>query len=293
MLLRPVGGSPRRVLFAGKGGVGKTTLACAAALWAADAGLDTLLVTTDPAAHIGAVLETPVGDTPSPMASVDRLSAVRVDARAVTAAYRATVLEDAGRRFDPATVARMAEELDSPCTEEVAVFQRFLDHLLSSEHEVTVFDTAPTGHTLRLLGLPLEYGEQLAAKAHGSAESAAVDAAQQSRMAEALAVLRGEAATLTFVVYPETTPIAEAHRAAADLAQVGIGTSLVVANQVLPEEACTSRFFQRRRQLQAEHLARLPAAFPGSLIVSAQLRPEDVRGVGALRQMAREVFGTR
>jgi len=285
-------GEPRRILFAGKGGVGKTSLACAAALWAADAGLRTLLVTTDPAAHIGAVLQARVGDEPAPVAGVTGLDAVRVDAHMATALYRDSVLEDAARRFDTDTVTRIAQELDSPCTEEVAVFQRFLEHILDRHYQVTVLDTAPTGHTLRLLQLPVEYAEQLAAKVHGSSEGALLDAAQQERMAQALAVLRSPATTLAFVVYPETTPIAEARRASEDLEQIGIRTAWVVINQVLPPEACTGPFFHRRRQLQMEHLDKLPSAFPGSSIVTASLQSEDIRGLDALRSVGREMFGT-
>lgn len=288
----PTAAGPRRVLFAGKGGVGKTTAACATAVWAADAGLRTLLVTTDPAAHIGAVLGISVGAERVPVPAVENLLAVEVDARVATAAYREAVLVDARTRFDAATVVRIAEEIDSPCTEEVAVFQRFLDHLLNTDYEVTVFDTAPTGHTLRLLELPQDYAQQLAAKAHASEESAAVDAAQRSRMDAALTLLRDAGrTTVAFVLYPEATPVAEAARAASELAGLGIGTPLVVANQVLPEPACTHAFFRRRREIQLSHLDELPRAFPGAVILPLALRAEDVRGIAALREVGRELFG--
>jgi arsenite-transporting ATPase len=288
----PTPSGPRRVLFAGKGGVGKTTAACATAVWVADAGLRTLLVTTDPAAHIGAVLGVPVGVAPVPVPGVQNLAAVEVDAGAATAAYREAVLADARTRFDAATVARIAEEMDSPCTEEVAVFQRFLDHLLSVEYEVTVFDTAPTGHTLRLLELPRDYAQQLAVKVHASEESTAVDAAQRSRMDAALALLRDAGrTTVAFVLYPEATPVAEAARAASELADLGIGAPVVVANQVLPESACTHAFFRRRREIQLGHLDELPRAFPGAVILPVALRAEDVRGIDALREVGRELFG--
>jgi arsenite-transporting ATPase len=288
----PAPAGRRCVLYAGKGGVGKTTAACATAIWAADAGLRTLLVTTDPAAHIGAVLGRAVGVEPVPVPGVEHLAAVEVDARAATAAYKDAVLVDARTRFDAATVARIAEELDSPCTEEVAVFQRFLDHLLSREFEVTVFDTAPTGHTLRLLELPYDYAQQLAVKAPASEESAAVDVLQRSRMDAALALLRDAGrTTVAFVLYPEATPVAEAARAARELAGLGIRTPLVVANQVLPAAACTHVLFRRRREIQLVHLAELPRAFPEALILTVALRAEDVRGVGALREVGREMFG--
>ncbi len=290
--IRPSAAGPRRAFFSGKGGVGKTTAACATAVWAADAGYHALLVTTDPAAHIGAVLEAEVGDTPAPVVGVARLDAVKVDAKHVTQQYKADVLADARARFDAATVAQITEELDSPCTEEVAVFQRFLTYLLSDTYEVVVFDTAPTGHTLRLLALPLDYRDQLSVKAHVSEESARVDAAELARMSAALDVVRDPAlTTMALVLYPETTPIAEAQRAAADLAREGIATGLVIANQVLPEEVCVNPFFRNRRAMQASHLGRLPLVFPGVDLSLLPLRPEDVRGLPALREVGAQLYG--
>jgi arsenite-transporting ATPase len=290
--IRPSAAGPRRVFFSGKGGVGKTTAACATAVWAADAGYRTLLVTTDPAAHIGAVLEADVGDTPAPVPGVARLDAVKVDAKHVTQQYKDEVLADARARFDAATVAQIAEELDSPCTEEVAVFQRFLAYLLSDTYEVMVFDTAPTGHTLRLLALPLDYRDQLSVKAHVSEESASVDAAELARMSAALDVVRNpELTTMALVLYPETTPIAEAQRAAADLAGLGIATELIVANQVLPEKVCVNPFFRNRRMMQLTHLERLPVVFPGVDVSLLPLQPEDVRGLPVLRAVGAQLYG--
>jgi arsenite-transporting ATPase len=280
------------VFVTGKGGVGKTTLACATALWAADQGLRTLLVTTDPAAHIGNVLEAPVGDGVAPVDGVRNLWAVRIDAKATTAAYIQTVLDDASRSMGPEGIARMREELASPCTEEVAVFQRFLDLLLADAHEVVVFDTAPTGHTLRLLELPLSYERQLQAKVWTSEESRAVDAAQTERMRSALGLLRDGARTsFVLVVYPERTPIAEAGRAWGELDSLGIRTAFVVCNQVLPEEAASNAFFRRRRAMQLEHLESIGTTFPGVPVLPLGQRAGDVRGLDALRDLARELYG--
>ncbi len=290
--IRPSSAGPRRVFVTGKGGVGKTTVACSTAVWAADQGLRTLLVTTDPAAHIGNVLETAVGDGVAPVAGLRNLFAVRIDAKATTAAYIQAVLDDAALRMGPEAIARMREELASPCTEEVAVFQRFLDYLLGETYDVVVFDTAPTGHTLRLLELPMDYERQLEAKVSTSEESQAVDAAQTERMRSALQLLRDPARTsFALIVYPETTPIAEARRASGELDDLGIGTALVVCNQILPEEACTNSFFRRRRAMQQEHLASIGKTFPGVASLPLTQRAGDVRGVGALRDLARELYG--
>jgi len=287
-----LGGGARRLFFAGKGGVGKTTLAVAGAVAAAAGGQRTLLVTTDPAAHIGAVLECPVGDEPAPVRGVDGLWAARIDPRHETERYKGQVLAEARRRYTPDTVERMAEELDSPCTEEIAVFRRFLAYLLTDDYPVVVFDTAPTGHTLRLLELPLSYSDQLAVKAHGSAESGGADQREAARLHQALALLRDPSRTLfSFVVYPEATPLAEAERAAGDLRRMGMQTALVLVNQVLPEEVCTHPFFRKRFEMQQRYLREVPSRFPGAVVRAVPLQERDVIGLHSVRRMAETVFG--
>ncbi len=284
----------RRLFFAGKGGVGKTTLAVAAAVWSASSGRRTLLVTTDPAAHIGSVLECPVGDEPGPVPGVEALWAARIDPGHETGRYKEQVLAEARGRYAPGTVARLAEELDSPCTEEIAVFRRFLTYLLADDHPVVVFDTAPTGHTLRLLELPLSYGEQLAVKAHGSAASAEVDRQEAARLQQALSVLRDPVRTLfSFVVYPEATPLAEAERAASDLGAIGLRTGLVVANLVLAQEVCVDPLFRKRFEMQQRYLREIPRRFPGTDVRTAPLQEREVIGLDCVRRLAAAVFGRR
>lgn len=286
-----LGAGARRLFFAGKGGVGKTTLAVAAAVSSASSGRRTLLVTTDPAAHIGSVLECPVGDEPGPAPGVDGLWAARIDPRHETDRYKEQVLAEARGRYAPETVERMAEELDSPCTEEIAVFRRFLTYLLTDDYPVVVFDTAPTGHTLRLLELPLSYSEQLAVQAHGSAESAEVDRREAARFQQALALLRDPARTLfSFVVYPEATPLVEAERAAADLRAIGLQTGLVVVNQVLPEEVCVHPLFRKRFEMQQRYLREIPSRFPDAEVRTAPLQEREVIGLDAVRRLAAVVF---
>ena len=148
-------GRPRTIFFAGKGGVGKTVASCATAVWSARQGHRTLLVTTDPAAHIGQVLGAAVGTEPAPVDGVDGLWAARVDAKAAAIAYTDRIIADAvARGRSPAAIAAMREELDSPCTEEMAAFDQFIELASRDTFDVTVFDTAPTGHTMRLLELP-------------------------------------------------------------------------------------------------------------------------------------------
>ena len=125
------------------------------AVWLAQQGYKTLLLTTDPAAHLGDVLGQPVGDTPAPLAGSPALWSVKIDPKAAAEIYKARILNDARQRGRPAAaITVMAEELDSPCTEEMAAFDQFIDYASQSDREAVVFDTAPTGHTMRRWNCP-------------------------------------------------------------------------------------------------------------------------------------------
>ncbi len=183
---------------------------------------------------------------------VDGLWAARVDAKAAAIAYTDRIIADAvARGRSPQSIAAMREELDSPCTEEMAAFDQFIE--LASRHtfDVTIFDTAPTGHTMRLLELPIDWSRQLDVKVFASVDGDAADDVAKARFAGVIDMMRDPArSTFAFVMYPEATPIVEASRAIDELASLGIPLGLVVANMVLPEEACRTPFARARRQMQ-------------------------------------------
>lgn len=290
-LLLPQDGKRRRIFLAGKGGVGKTTLASTTAMFAANEGYKTLLVTTDPAAHIGNVFGETVTSVPKRIAE-SNLWLVRIDPKVAFDAYRHQVLDSLGQQFgDAETVERVSEELNSPCTEEVAVFQEFLDYVLSDEFDVTVFDTAPTGHTVRLLQLSWDYEAELEHKDAFTAETAALDDAQLARMNAAIRTLQDKQETgMMFVTLPESTPIAEMERAIADLERTRIYTQGIIVNQVLPEEAATSRLFGKRLELQMGHINRLKERNSERTIAVATLQDDEIIGAELLQQFASQVI---
>ena len=135
-------------------------------------------MTTDPAAHIGDVLGRPVGDEVESVAEVDNLWATKIDPKVAAEAYKTRILDEVRQQGRlPESLQAMAEELDSPCTEEMAAFDGFIEYASLDQYDVLVFDTAPTGHTLRLLELPVDWSQQLEVKLYASAELSQADAA--------------------------------------------------------------------------------------------------------------------
>jgi len=172
----------------------------------------------------------------------------------------------------------------------MAAFEKFLQYATRTDFDVIAFDTAPTGHTLRLLALPLDWQGQLEAMVAAKPGSQ-THAETKARYDHIIEMLRDrEHTTFIFVVYPENTPIVEAHRASEDLRQAGISTSLVVANQLLSPEVCGSPFFLRRWQTQQKYLPVIAEKF-GVPVVTMPLFDAEVKELPALRAAGDALWG--
>lgn len=284
-------GHRRTIFFAGKGGVGKTVASCATAVWLANQGIKTLLLTTDPAAHLGNVLGEPVGDEPAPLVGLPNLWAVKIDPKAMGEVYKKRILDDARQRGRPeGAIKAMAEELDSPCTEEIAAFDRFIEFASDGPWQSVVFDTAPTGHTLRMLELPMDWSKQIDVKAFASVDTAVVDDIAKQRFADVIDMMRRpERSTFAFVMYPESTPIIEAYRASQELATLDIPTGLAVANFVIPEEQADTPFTKSRRTMQARYLAEIQERFD-TPVLTIPLLPQEIQGLEMLAELGEQMY---
>lgn len=284
-------GHRRTIFFAGKGGVGKTVASCATAVWLANQGIKTLLLTTDPAAHLGNVLGEPVGDEPAPLVGLPNLWAVKIDPKAMGEVYKKRILDDARQRGRPeGAIKAMAEELDSPCTEEIAAFDRFIEFASDGPWQSVVFDTAPTGHTLRMLELPMDWSKQIDVKAFASVDTAVVDDIAKQRFADVIDMMRRpERSTFAFVMYPESTPIIEAYRASQELATLDIPTGLAVANFVIPEEQADTPFTKSRRAMQARYLAEIQERFD-TPVLTIPLLPQEIQGLEMLAELGEQMY---
>lgn len=286
-LLIPSFGRTKAFFFTGKGGVGKTTVSCVFALELARRGYKTLLVTTDPAAHLGRVLDVPVGAEPHPVA--DNLTAVHIDQVKAFEEYKARVLEEAASIVSEDMLKVTAEELDSPCTEEMAAFDKFARYFEDESYDFIVLDTAPTGHTLRLLDLPFQYAQQTALAAAGAQEGASPHRAASARFQKLIARLRDPSlTTFAFVFYPEATPILESYRAFVDLKAAGIGAQFVVANMVLSAAQANGPFMRRRRAMQQRYLGEAYRRFGLPVLVLPHLKKEP-RGLPLIQELGREL----
>jgi len=284
-------GHRRTIFFAGKGGVGKTVASCMTAVWLARQGHKTLLLTTDPAAHLGDVLDSPVGDEVAPVTGQPNLWAVKIDPKAAAEVYKNRILEDARQRGRPeSAIATMEEELNSPCTEEMAAFDKFIEYASQDEWRAVVFDTAPTGHTLRMLELPMDWSKQIDVKVFASVESSAADDVAKQRFEKVIEMMRDEEqSTFAFVMYPEATPIIEAYRAAEELKTVGIRAGMVVANMVIPIEEANTPFTQSRRAMQEKYLLDISKRFEIPL-AQIPLLPQEIKGLKMLAELGSKVY---
>lgn len=290
-LILPKGKSVRNVFFSGKGGVGKTVMACVTAVKAANEGYKTLLLTTDPAAHIGKVLDKPIEDNPAPIDGCSNLYAAKIDPKVAFEEYKEMVLKDAKSKFSEATIATMEEELNSPCTEEMAAFQKFISYASEEEYDVIVFDTAPTGHTLRLLELPMDWSKQIQMKAGVTSEISEEDKKQKEKFDKVIATMKDkDKTTFSFVMYPEKTPIIEAYRASEELKTVGIETQMVIANLIIPEEQATTPFFRNRRNMQEKYLGEIRNDFKNSEVVRVPMYDKEIKGIDMLTKIGNVIF---
>jgi arsenite-transporting ATPase len=285
-------GRRRTVFFAGKGGVGKTVASCISAVWLARQGFKTLLLTTDPAAHLDEVLDSPIGDEIAAIPGQPNLWAVNINPKAAAETYKKRILDDARQRGRPeSAIKMMEEELNSPCTEEMAAFDKFIEYASQEEWDSVIFDTAPTGHTLRLLELPVDWSKQIDVKVFASVDGTAADDVAKERFGKVIEMMSDpEQSTFAFVMYPESTPILEAWRASQELGTVGVHPGLVVANMVIPPEQITTPFVQSRRVMQEKYLKEIVQRFDVPL-VQIPLLPREIKGLKMLTELSEQIYG--
>lgn len=282
----------RIVIFTGKGGVGKTVTACASAVHLAKQGFRTLLVTTDPAAHIAYVLDDEVGDEVTPIKSVANLFAARIDQKVVVEEYKAGIVVNAEKNgYSSDMITAIKEELESPCTEEMAVFEVFSTLINSDSFDYIVFDTAPTGHTLRLLELPYDYAKQVEMLVNIKKDTSRETSEAKEKLQKLVARIKDQdACTFLLVFYPEYTPIFESKRTFDDLKEAGINIQAVIANNILNYEGEGSEFHRNRYAMQQHYLKVAQEQFKVPMF-KIRMFDEEIIGLPRLSQIEKELLG--
>jgi arsenite-transporting ATPase len=205
------------------------------------------------------------------------------------------MLEQVEQSFDgdaedvEAAKEQVREELESPCAEEMAALEKFVGYFDVDGYDVIVFDTAPTGHTLRLLELPSDWKGFMDL---GSLTKEASDSSDKyDRVIETMR--DPERSSFVFVMYPEYTPMMEAWRASEDLRnQVGIETSLVAVNYLLPAKYGNNAFFESRREQQRDYLEKIDERFEVPMML-APLQRSEPTGLSELEQLGTEILGAQ
>jgi arsenite-transporting ATPase len=287
------------IFFSGKGGVGKTSLACTHAVRYADQGKRTLIVTTDPASNLADVFEQRIGHHITPIADVLNLYAMEIDPDRATQEYIDRAMAPIRAAFPPQIVQVMEEQMSGPCTAEVAAFDRFTDFLdVSPDQEmifdIVIFDTAPTGHTIRLLELPSEWSQSIDAASVGSGQTCLGPAAAiqdaKHKYERALAAMRqSEQTSFVFVLHPEAISIKETRRAIGELSKLGIENFNLIVNGIIPREGTHNPLFAARADMQARYLVQIEFDLP-YLKQRMQLLADEIKGVKKLRQVGKVFF---
>jgi arsenite-transporting ATPase len=285
---------PRYLLFTGKGGVGKTSVACASALTLARAGKNVLLVSTDPASNLGQVFDVAIGNTITEIGAVPGLSALEIDPEQAADAYRERIIGPVRGLLPAAEIASITEQLSGSCTTEVASFDEFTSLLTDADDTIAgfdhvLFDTAPTGHTIRLLQLPGNWNDYLqAGKGDASCLGplAGLDKHKATYAAAVAALADPDRTRLVLVTRPSRSALHEIARTHGELAALGMNRQHVVVNGVLPTPADASdplaSAIHHREQLA---LADMPAELRTLPQDRIDLKAVNMVGVDALQTL--------
>ncbi|WP_349668804.1 arsenical pump-driving ATPase [Lacrimispora sp.] len=230
------------LFFTGKGGVGKTSTACATAVSLADSGKRVMLISTDPASNLQDVFETELNNKGVSIPGVPGLLVANLDPIEAAAEYRESVIAPYRGQLPDAVLKNMEEQMSGSCTVEIAAFNEFskfiTDEQIQADCDYIIFDTAPTGHTLRMLQLPSAWSSFISENTHGASCLGQLSGLESKREIYKKAVKTlsdGTLTTLILVSRPEVTPLKEAARASYELKDIGVNNQIMIINGLLME----------------------------------------------------------
>ena len=278
------------LFYTGKGGVGKTSVACATAVSLADSGKKVLLISTDPASNLQDVFSMELTNKGVPISDVPNLVVANLDPIQAAAEYRESVIAPYRGKLPASVITNMEEQLSGSCTIEIAAFNEFsnfiTDGKVQQEYDHIIFDTAPTGHTLRMLQLPSAWSNFISESTHGASCLGQLSGLESKKAIYKQAVetlADGSLTTLLLVTRSETAPFKEAERASGELSALGVDNQMLVVNGILMEhnDDLSSSLYEK----QQSALAAMPESLRALPIHSVPLRAYNVTGLENIRAL--------
>jgi len=283
----------RYLFFTGKGGVGKTSLSCATGLALAESGKKVLIVSTDPASNLDEVLGAGLSQTPTAIPGAAGLFALNIDPEAAASAYRERMVSPYRGILPAAAIQSMEEQFSGACTVEIAAFDEFSkllgDPAATAEFDHVIFDTAPTGHTLRLLTLPTAWNEFIGSSTGGASCLGPLAGLEKQKALYAATVARlanPQETTVILVSRPEAASLREAERTRGELSELGVVNLHLAINGLFTAPDSNDAIATAMALRAGTALAAMPEALarlPGTTI---PFLPRGTVGLDALRLMA-------
>lgn len=295
-------GSRKFLFFGGKGGVGKTTMAAATATWLADQGYKTLIVATDPTVSLSSIYEQEISETEVTCIGKEKnLCGLNINPKKAMGVFQNrmnSMMEGFSTMFG-------SELLSTPCTEEIAAFDQFVSYMADTTHDKVVFDTAPTGHTLRELSMPFDWSGYISNQIENRKELSELlgfvydegminDLKKEKARYDMAVKALSDQVTSAFnlVLLPEKLPVDETQRAVHDLGGFGIRVPSVIVNEVIPRDVLKGNWFlERRRATQDKYLKDIDVKFKDMIRCEVPLFETDIYGLEGLRQVGKVLYG--
>ena len=280
------------LFFTGKGGVGKTSIACATAVGLADKGKKILLISTDPASNLQDVFNQSLNGHSSEITEIPGLTVVNLDPEQAAAEYRERVIAPFRGKLPESVIQNMEEQLSGSCTVEIAAFNEFSDFITDAQKQLEfdhiIFDTAPTGHTLRMLQLPSAWSTFISESTHGAS-----CLGQLSGLEERKEIYKKPVETLSdtgttrlmLVSRPEIAPLKEAARSSHELQLLGIKNQILIINGVLKQLDKNDSVSSQLHERQQKALQSMPAELSGYPLYHVPLRSYNLSSIADIRRM--------